>query len=555
MKPPAASHQSPVLEKFFKSQLLTYGFVFFLLVAWQLETGNLSYAEEQPQQISSSPIIVSEAQPASPAGGQSQPTSLEDGLSQRMALDLRDMDIIDALKFLAMKGNINIVASKDVSGRVSLFLKDTSIKDALDIILTANNLAYEKRGDILYVMTEAEYKTLHGENFKDTRKVKMFKLKYTKPEAVFKALDVLKSEIGKLIVDEESGTVIVIDTPEKLQKMENVIADLDGVMLTKTFSLQYAKAKDVQAVLSGRLDAKKTGTITADERNNSVIVTALSERMKEVEELIKGMDRKTKQVLLEAKILKVILSDDFDMGVDWDKVWQKAEKYGIKFFGDFAFPSDITNYFKVAVGNDVISGETYAGIIKILQEYGETRNLSSPSIAVISGQEAKILVGTKQAYVTTTIETGGTTATTAAQVQFVDVGVSLFVTPTINDEGFVTMKVKPEVSNVDSELSYQIAPDVTNTVPIVATTTAETTVMVKDGRTVIIGGLRKDEKIKTVDKLPFFGDLPWIGAAFRKTSDDLEKQEIVLFLTPHIISGDKDVVDEKMKPKEIRGYE
>jgi type II secretory pathway component GspD/PulD (secretin) len=191
--------------------------------------------------------------------------------------------------------------------------------------------------------------------------------------------------------------VIVIDTPEKLQKMENVIADLDGVMLTKTFSLQYAKAKDVQAVLSGRLDAKKTGTITADERNNSVIVTALSERMKEVEELIKGMDRKTKQVLLEAKILKVILSDDFDMGVDWDKVWQKAEKYGIKFFGDFAFPSDITNYFKVAVGNDVISGETYAGIIKILQEYGETRNLSSPSIAVISGQEAKILVGTKQA--------------------------------------------------------------------------------------------------------------------------------------------------------------
>jgi len=89
----------------------------------------------------------------------------------------------------------------------------------------------------------------------------------------------------------------------------------------------------------------------------------------------------------------------------------------------------------------------------------------------------------------------------------------------------------------------------------VATTTAETTVMVKDGRTVIIGGLRKDEKIKTVDKLPFLGDLPWIGAAFRKTSDDLEKQEIVLFLTPHIISGDKDVVDEKMKPKEIRGYE
>ena len=523
---------------FFVFRFTLYVIPMFIFFLYSIHF-SLSYAEEQPQQTSTS----------------SQPTSLEDGLSQRMALDLRDMDIIDALKFLAMKGNINIVASKDVSGRVSLFLKDSTIKDALDIVLTANNLAYEKRADILYVMTEAEYKTLHGENFKDTRKVKMFKLKYTKPEAVFKALDVLKSEIGKLIVDEESGTVIVMDTPEKLEKMENAIADLDGVMFTKTFSLQYAKAKDVQAALSGRLDAKKTGTITADERNNSVIVTALSERMKEVEELIKGMDKKTKQVLLEVKIIKVILSDDFDMGVDWDKVWQKAEKYGIKFFGDFAFPTTLSNFFKVAVGNDVISGETYAATIKILQEYGETRNLSSPSIAVINGQEAKILIGTKQAYVTTTISTGGTTATTAAQVQFVDVGVMLTVTPTINDEGYVTLKVKPEVSNVDSTLSYQIAADVTKTVPIVATTTAETTVMAKDGRTIIIGGLRKDEKVKTVDKLPLLGDLPLVGAAFRKSSDDLEKIEIVVFITPHIIAGDKDVVDDKLKPKEVRGYD
>ncbi len=527
--------------------------VFFILSS---VSHPLVYADEHP-------IVASEAKPALPAvavdvenfdttNRQPQPAPLEGGLSQRMALDLRDMDIVDALKFLAMKGNINIVASKDTSGRVSLFLKDTTIKDALDIILAANNLAYEKRADILYVMTEAEYKTLHGENFKDTRKVKMFKLKYTKPEAVFKALDVLKSEIGKLIVDEESGTVIVMDTPEKLEKMENAITDLDLVMLTETFPLQYAKAKDVQSALSGRLDAKKTGTITADERNNQVIVTAFSERMKEVEELIKKMDKKTKQVLLEIKIIKVVLSDDFTMGVDWDKVFRDSGMNGLNLGGAFAFPSTTTNYFKIAAGD---STKSYSAVLQILQEYGETRNLSSPSIAVVSGQEAKMLVGTKQAYVTTTIETGGTTATTAAQVQFVDVGVSLYVTPTINDEGFVTMKIKPEVSNVDSQLEYQIAADVTNTVPIVATTTTETTVMVKDGITIVIGGLRKDEKTKTVDKLPFLGDIPVLGSAFRKTIDKLEKQELVVFLTPHIVLGDKDVVDEKMKPKEVRGYE
>jgi type II secretory pathway predicted ATPase ExeA len=364
--------------------------------------------------------------------------------------ETKDMDIVDALKFLGQKGDINIIASKGVEGRVSLFLKDVSIKDALDIILLANNLAYEVRGEILYVMTEDDYKAVHGENFKDKRKVRMFKLKYAKPEAAFKALEMIKSEIGKLVVDEDSGSIVLMDTPEKLKLLEKSLEDMDRPGQTRVFSLQYAKAEDVVSALSTRLDAKKTGTIQADKRSNQVVVTALAERMKEVEGLIKSLDKKTKQVLLEARILKVILSDDFDMGVDWDKVWQKAEKYGIKFFGDFAFPAATSTFFKIAAGNDVITGETYAATVKILQEFGETRNLSSPSIAVIDGQEAKIMIGTRRAYVTTTIETGGTTATTAAQVQFVDVGVQLYVTPTINDEGFVTMKIKPEVSNVDS---------------------------------------------------------------------------------------------------------
>jgi len=478
-----------------------------------------------------------------------------DGLDRRMALDLRDMDIVDTMKFLARKGDINIIVSKDVTGRVSLFLKNVTIKDALDIILLANNLAYEKRGDILYVMTENEYKMLHGENFKDTRKVKIINLKYAKPDSVFKTLDVLKSDIGKLIVDEESGAVALIDTPEKVAKMEAVIAILDQASLTKTFSLQYAKAKDVQSVLASRLDAKKTGSISADERNNQVIVTAFPERMKEAEELIKGMDKKTKQVLLEAKIIKVILSDDFDMGIDWDKVWMNAKDYGLNFVGNFAFPSSTSNFFKIGIGNDQTTGHNYSAIVKMLQEYGETRNLSSPSIAVINGEEAKIHVGRTEAYVTTTISTGSTTSSTAAQVTFLDVGVQLIVTPIINDDGYVTMNIKPEVSNVDSSLTYQIAPDVTNTVPLVARTIAETTIMVKDGMTIIIGGLRKDEKIKVVSKMPGLGDIPILGAFFRKTSEGVEKTEIVVFITPHIITGDVDVVDQTKKPKAARKYE
>ncbi len=529
----------------------------FLFVAFGLLTRDLASAEGQPQTQNSQSLPALQG-----AGTAPQPATVEEGLNQRMALDLRDLDIVDTLKFLAMKGGINIIAGKDVSGRVSLFLKNVTVKDALDIILLANNLAYEKRGDILYVMSEPEYKLAHGANFKDTRKVKIFNLKYAKPDSVFKALDTLKSEIGKIIVDEESGTVVIMDTPEKIVEMERVIADLDGVSSTKTFSLQYAKAEEIQPILSSRLDAKKTGIVSLDKRDNQIIITAFPERMKEAEEIIKGMDKKTKQVLLEAKILKVVLSDKFAMGVDWSKVLSGISKGSVTLAETYPFPISSTlfpsvssNFFKIAGGAATGGAGNYSVILKALQEFGETRNLSSPSIAVTNGQEAKITVGTSQAYVTTTIATGSTTSSTAAQVTFLDVGVVLTVTPTINDEGFVTMKIKPEVSSVDSTLTYKIAADVDNTVPIVARTTAETNVMVKDGTTIIIGGLRKDEKIKTVVKMPLLGDIPFLGALFRKTQDSLEKDEIVVFITPHIISGDVPAADTTAKPKDTRGYE
>ncbi len=517
-------------------------FFFVLFSSLSIICSSLTYAQEPAP--AESPAIGIESASGSDSGG----------LNQHMALDLRDMDIVDTLKFLAIKGGINIIASKDVTGRVSLFLRDVTIKDALDIILIANNLAYEKRGSILYVMTEAEYKALHGENFKDTRKVRTYNLKYAKPESAFKTIDMLKSEIGKVLIDEESGMVVMMDTLEKLEGMRQALIQLDRPNETRTFSLQYAKAKDVQTALAMRLDAKKTGSVTLDEKNNQVVVTALPDRMKEAEGLVKSFDKKTKQVLLEAKILKVILSDDFDMGIDWDVVWKKVSSEGFSLAGDFAFPSATSNFLKMTVSNSTSKREPYSAIAKALQEFGETRNLSSPSIAVVNGEEAKIVIGRSEAYVTTTLATGSTTSSTAAQVTFLDVGVQLIVVPTINDDGYVTMKIKPEVSSVDDQLTYQIAADVNNTVPLVAKTTAETTVMVKDNNTIIIGGMRKDEKVKTVDKFPILGDIPFLGMAFRKTSEKLEKTEIVVFITPHIISGDKDVVDEAPKPKDIRGY-
>jgi general secretion pathway protein D len=128
-------------------------------------------------------------------------------------------------------------------------------------------------------------------------------------------------------------------------------------------------------------------------------------------------------------------------------------------------------------------------------------------------------------------------ATTAEQVTFVDVGLQLKVLPTINEEGFINMKIRPEVSSVSRTLVTAAG----NQIPIVDTSSADTTVMVKDGTTLVIAGLIKDEKIRTEKKFPILADVPILGALFRSRDDRVAKTELVFFLTPTIFSGEQSV--------------
>ena len=134
-------------------------------------------------------------------------------MEERVSLDLRSTEAADALKYLATKGGLNIAISKNVSGRVNLFLTDVSIRDVFDLILRSNELAYDVQGNVYNVMTETEYRALYGRKFADLREVKTFRLKYAIPQQAFNLLDALKSEIGRLLIDEDSGTILIMETP------------------------------------------------------------------------------------------------------------------------------------------------------------------------------------------------------------------------------------------------------------------------------------------------------------------------------------------------------
>ena len=460
-----------------------------------------------------------------------------EGLSTIVSLDLRGMDVIDTIKFLARRADLNIVASKNVQGKITLFLKDVTVADVLEIILLTNKLACEKKGNIITIMTEKEYQALYGVEFISKKQSKTITLKYADAKKVGTILGNLRSSIGKVIIDEAAGMIILIDTPEKIKEMEEAAkrADLPTVnriipTITEMFELEYAKVGEIKGEISKAL-TKDIGSLKVDERTNRFVVTDLPHTMEEIRDLIVAFDAKTKEVIIEAKVIEITLNDDYAMGVDWTQFFTATDN--LTFTGTFPFSSPSASSFAVEMG--VLDTDDYNTVLSFVKVFGRTKILSAPHIAVCNNEEAKFMVGSREAYVTTSTTTGEVTTTTSEAVEFIEVGITLYVTPTINKSGFVRMHIKPEISSVASWLETTEG----NKIPIVATSNVETDVIIKDGRTIIIAGLIKETDTKNKSKVPFLGDIPFVGAAFRNISDLREKKELVIFLTPHIISGEE----------------
>jgi type II secretory pathway component GspD/PulD (secretin) len=447
------------------------------------------------------------------------------------------MDILAVMKFLAKEGNLNIVTGKNVGGRISLTLKDVTVQDILDIIALSYELAYVVQNGIIHFMTEADYTRLFGAAFADQRKVRTLQLEHADANAVAALLNNMKSAVGRVIADSQTRTLVMIDVPEKLEPMVTAAEKMDQAtkLQTQVFELHYGTAEDIQPEVEKVL-TPNMGGVRLDKRTNTLVVTDLAPRMNDVQRVIRAFDRKTREVNIESKIVQIRLSDKYQMGVNWEVLFQQLSD--LKLQGTFPIAPPVGPagpVGKLTVGT--LADHDFTAVIELLQSVGKTNVLSTPQIAVVENEEAKILVGTREAFVTSVVTQTQQAATTAEEVTFVDVGVSLTVTPSINREGYVTMKIRPEVSSVSRTLTTASG----NQIPIVQTSSAESTVMVKDGVTIIIAGLIEDQSLVTTNKVPILGDIPFLGAAFRNKEDEVIKSELVIFLTPRIISGKESV--------------
>lgn len=457
--------------------------------------------------VSSAPAVAAEPIPAAPPAPVVKPqkpaptsvTARPAAQPQRTALpkkkitfDFEEADIRDVFRILAMKSGINIIYGADVSGTLTLRLDNVAFDKAFETILA----------------------------------------------------------IKGLVTQEQGPGIIRVVTTQKLTEERS-----QAVTFTKVFPLNYAKAEEIKGNLDAIRSAEgRRGSISVDSRTNSLIVTDTPEGFLSLGAIVAELDKRPTQVIIEAKIVEVVHNASRDMGIQWQ--FAHSNRWapdGYAAIGGMKDPDDGSmiwggepwteivrpnndgtgvSFPATAVAGQISSisfgifenNTKLSAILTALEQKGLSKMLSSPKVTTINNKEAKIMVGQKIPYTTTTVSNNGSTQET----QFLDVGIKLTVTPTINSDQKITLNVHPEVS-----LFVRSDP----AGPVIGTREAYTTVIVNNGETVVIGGLITDEDRKAATQVPLLGDIPVIGHLFRQNYKSKDRTELLVFITPQIIQS------------------
>ncbi|WP_022939992.1 type II secretion system secretin GspD [Psychromonas hadalis] len=373
----------------------------------------------------------------------------------------------------------------------------------------------------------------------------------------------------RLVADERTNSLIVSGEKKTRARIVKLVKTLDSELKnsgnTRVFYLKYAKAKEVVSVLKGVSKSlgntdSKTGnkssrselSIESHEGTNSIVVSAQPALMSSLSSIIRQLDIRRAQVLVEAIIVEVSEGDGIDLSVQWatpaggtqfkDNGVTTGEVIGAAYQvrNDEDDLSAVVNVIgKLAGGVAGYVGDDWGVMLQALSSSSTSNILATPSITTLDNQEASFMVGDEVPVLT------GSTSSSSNDNPFQtierrEIGIKLKVTPQINEGDAVQLTIEQEVSNIKGKTSVDV---------IFSTRSVKTTVLAKSGETIIIGGLIDEKVTETVSKVPLLGDIPWIGHLFKSTKSSTEKRNLMIFLRATIIRD-----DETMSSLSMRKY-
>lgn len=430
---------------------------------------------------------------------------------EKLSLNFQDIEVRSVLQLIADFTGLNLVASDTVSGRITLRLKNVPWDQALDLILKTKGLDKRKVGNVMLVA----------------------------PADEIAARERLELETTKQV--------------EELAPIR-----------TEFIQVNYAKATDIAGLISGADGAgmlSTRGSVTVDERTNTILIQDTANKIEDVRRVLSRLDVPVKQVLIEARVVVANTNFDKELGVRWGGYgYHDDQGVLVNQDGEYA-GRDVNRYYggsRTTIGEQWDSysdGDTLeitrpddlvvdlgvansqatsfaigfftesTGLLELelsaLEADGQADIVATPKVLTADQQAARIASGTEIPY-------QEASSSGATSVSFKEAVLSLDVTPQITPDGRIIMELQVNQDTVGQ---------VFNNVPSIDTNSIETSVLVNDGETVVLGGVFRTESINSVVKTPFFGDLPVIGRLFKKTVKNDQKQELLVFITPKIVKG------------------
>ena len=289
-------------------------------------------------------------------------------------------------------------------------------------------------------------------------------------------------------------------------------------------------ASSVSGLAKANSDLVGQVYVVAEPDTNSLLITTSSKYQTRVKDMIAQLDRDVPQVLIKVLVAEVTHTDSSDIGIEYSILNKRPSGNGATGGSDMAIASAISNAVATGTPGGLVASvveSNFTMALKALATNGKLDVLSRPSILASDNQLASILVGQSVPFITSSNITSN--GNVVNSVTYQDVGIILNVTPHINPDGLVIMDVAPEISQVSSQ-TVTIQEGVK--VPVIDKRSAQSRVAIKDGQTIIIGGLMQDRVTDTVSKIPLLGDIPWLGELFKSTTKKKEKTELLIFLTP-----------------------
>jgi len=417
----------------------------------------------------------------------------------RLSFNISGMEIRKALEWLSEQGGLNIVATQSVSGVVnSVALNNVDAETALGVILESTGYVMRRKDQFIYVGTPEDFKDLDQAH--DTITTRVYRPNYVTAAELQTLIQPLLSQSGTISVTTAAETGIATDGDSS---GGNSLANGDAVVV-----------RDYELVL------------------------------REIDQVISELDKRPTQVAIEAMILSVKLNDANQFGINWQFLRDLDHvRFGLGeprtnplngsglansatggTIGEFAFDGGLAFAFL---------DSNLGAFINALETIGDTNVIATPRLTCLNKQRAEILIGAELGYISTTV----TQTQSTQSVEFLRVGTELRLRPFISSDGLIRMEVHPQLSTGAVRVEGGF------TIPDKEVTEVTTNIMVRDGCTVIIGGLVREDLNVTSSQIPYLGSLPFVGPLFRQRSEEIERSEIVVLITPHIIY-EPDTCDE-----------